>query len=108
MNEAAATCVDAYVRELVLGNGKKEQVAGSQSGYLHSFALEVLFSRGTRNLYAGLAISIVHQATTVESPGTRAAITVGRANHVTCDSKSAVGTYLWFVWRLNYDGGFGS
>ena len=92
VNKPAATGVNTHVRKLVLGDSEEDEIARSQAGYLHPGALTELFSCGAWNFYTGFTIAIVHQATTVEAPRIRTTITIGSANHVTCNGKSAVGT----------------
>ncbi len=92
MNKPTTTGVNTHVRKLLLGDSEEDEIARSQAGYLHPFALTVLFSSGAWNLYTGFAIAVVHQATTIEAPGAHTAIPVRRANHITRNGKSAVGT----------------
>ena len=91
MNETAVTRIDTHMRELVPGDCEKDKIAWLQGSCLDPFAFAVLFSSGAWNFHTCLAIAVVHQATAVETPGVRTTITIGHANHVMCNGKSAVG-----------------
>jgi len=81
MNKTAITHIDTHVRELVPGDGEKDQVPGLQVRYLYPFGPMILFRRRARSLYAGLVIGVVDQTAAVETSRARTTIAVRCSKH---------------------------